>query len=216
MTALALAQINLARMALDQRETKDWLVAVARHMNLSPSQLALNSGMAASTLTRYLNDKTNTVGVTQGTVEKVARYSGFRPNQLPGRGRAGLVEPDSIPLAQDDTVWPKWVLSAIEAVKNGKNGIEAWVMKGAALDSLGILPGDIVIIDQNSRPKSGDIVLAQIIDPLAGTAETVLRFYQAPFITSHSMRLGPQRPEQVDEERVAIVGTSIGTIRIQH
>jgi len=215
-TALALAQINLARMALDQRETKDWLVAVARHMNLSPSQLALNSGMAASTLTRYLNDKTNTVGVTQGTVEKVARYSGFRPNQLPGRGRAGLVEPDSIPLAQDDTVWPKWVLSAIEAVKNGKNGIEAWVMKGAALDSLGILPGDIVIIDQNSRPKSGDIVLAQIIDPLAGTAETVLRFYQAPFITSHSMRLGPQRPEQVDEERVAIVGTSIGTIRIQH
>lgn len=216
MTALALAQVNFARMALDQRETKEWLKAIAAYMNLSPSQLALNSGMAASTLTRYLNDKTNTVGVTQASVEKVAAYSGFRPNQMPGRLRAGFSEPDAIPFQQDDKPYPTWVKSAVAAAKNGRNGVEAWLMKSAALDAIGVMPGDVVLFDQNARPKTGDIVIAQIIDQVSGTAETVMRLYQAPFLLTHSMRMGPQRPEQVDEDRVSISGVSIGTIRIPH
>lgn len=203
-------------MALDQRETKEWLNAIARHFNLSPSQLALNSGMAASTLTRYLNDKTNSVGITQTSLEKVATYSGFRPNQLPGRNRAGMAEPDTIPFSHEQTEWPNWVRLAVDAAKAGRNGVEAWIMKGAALDAMGIMPGDIVIIDQNARPKSGDIVLAQILDGISATTETVMRLYQAPFIMTHSMRLGPGRPEQVDDDRVAIAGVSIGTLRLQH
>lgn len=216
MTALALAQVNFARMALDQRETKEWLKAIAVYMNLSPSQLALNSGMAASTLTRYLNDNTNSVGITQGSLEKVARYSGFRPNQMPGRLRAGFAEADAVPFQQDDQPFPSWVKSAVTAAKAGRNGIEAWLMKSAALDAVGLMPGDIVIFDQNSRAKTGDVVLAQIVDQVSGTAETVMRLYQAPFLLTHSMRMGPQRPEQVDEERVSIAGVSIGTIRIPH
>lgn len=203
-------------MALDQRETKEWISAIARHLNLSPSQLALNSGMAASTLTRFLNDKSNTVGITQSTLEKVAHYSGFRPQQMPGRARAGMAEPDTIPFAQDNTDWPKWVLSAVDAAKVGRNGVEAWVMKGAALDGIGVMPGDIVIIDQNERPSSGDVVLAQIVDLMTGAAETVMRLYQAPFLTTHSMRLGPGRPEHVDEDRVSIAGVRTGLIRFQH
>jgi transcriptional regulator with XRE-family HTH domain len=215
-TALALSHINFARMANDLRETKEWLQAIARHLNLSPSQLALNAGMAASTLTRFLNDRTNTIGITQGSLEKVARYSGFRPNQMPGLTRAGMAEPDTVPFAHDTTVWPKWVAAAVEAAKGGRNGVDAWVMKGAALDGVGILPGDILIIDQNLRAKTGDIVLAQIIDPVAGTADTVTRLYQAPFIMTHSMRLGPGRPEQVDDDRVSIAGVRIGQVRFEH
>ncbi|WCK01053.1 LexA family protein [Agrobacterium tumefaciens] len=203
-------------MALDQRETKEWLTAIARHLNLSPSQLALNSGMAASTLTRFINDTTNSVGITQGSLEKVASYSGFRPHQMPGRPRAGMAEPDTVPLKHETTEWPKWVTAAVDAAKAGKNGVEAWVMKGAALDGLGIMPGDIVIVDQNARASSGDVVLAQIMDLVSGTAETVMRLYQAPFITTHSMRLGPGRPEHVDEDRVSIAGVRIGLIRWEH
>lgn len=202
-------------MAYDQRETKDWLRAVARHFNVSPSQLALNSGMAASTLTRYLNDNTNTVGISQATLEKVSHYSGFRPGQVPGRAR-GLSEPDVVPYHLDDDQKPKWVEAAVDAAKAGKNGVEAWVMKGAALDGIGVMPGDIAIVDQNRRAKAGDIVLAQIVDHVLGNAETVLRLYQTPFLISHSMRLGPQRPEQVDDDRVSIAGVVIATIRLQH
>jgi hypothetical protein len=215
-TALALHRISFASMTLDQRETKEWLTALARHLNVSPSQLALSSGLAASTLTRFLNDKTGTIGVTQSSLEKVARYSGFRPHQMPGRNRPGMAEPDTIPLAQDDTSWPSWVRSAITQIQAGRNGIEPWVMKGAALDGIGILPGDILIIDHNARAKSGDVVLAQIVDAAHAAAETVMRLYQAPFLTTHSMRLGPGRPEHVDEERVQIAGVRVGTIRIEH
>ncbi len=215
MTALALAQITFARMAYDQRETKEWLKAVARHFNVSPSQLALNSGMAASTLTRYLNDTTNTVGISQATLEKVSHFSGFRPGQIPGRLR-GISEPDVVAYAEDKEHRPKWIEAAVEAARSGRNGVEAWVMKGAALDGLGIFPGDIAIVDQNRRAKAGDIVLAQIVDHTLGTAETVLRLYQTPFLVTHSMRLGPQRPEQVDDDRVSIAGVVVGTIRPQH
>ncbi|MGG7535328.1 LexA family transcriptional regulator [Rhizobium sp. 12,4] len=213
-TAFAHIQNNFARMALDQRDTKEWLRQIASYLNLSPSQLALNSGMAASTLTRYLNDKTNTIGITQSTLEKVAGYSGFRPHQFPGRLRPGFSEPDAVPFSQNDNSYPKWVVIAVENARSGRNGIDAWTMKSAALDGMGIMPGDILIIDQNKRPKTGDVVVAQILDQLTGTAETVIRLYQAPFILTHSMRMGPQRPEQVDEDRVSIAGTSIGSIRI--
>lgn len=203
-------------MALDQRETKEWIRSVARHMNLSPSQLALSSGMAASTLTRFLNDLTNTVGITQSSLEKVAKYSGFRPHQMPGRARAGMAEPDTVPLQHETTEWPNWISAAVQAAKAGKNGVEAWVMKGAALDGIGVMPGDIVLIDLNARPSTGDVVLAQLLDFATGTAETVMRLYQAPFITTHSLRLGPGRPEHVDEERVTIAGVRVGLLRWEH
>lgn len=203
-------------MAYDQRETKDWLRALARHFNVSPSQLALNSGMAASTLTRYLNDTTNTIGISQATLEKVSHYTGFRPGQMPGGRGRGFAEPDIIPFAHEAGEFPRWMQAAVEAAKAGRNGIEAWVMKGAALDGLGIMPGDIAIVDQNIRATAGDVVLAQIVDHNLGTAETVLRLYQTPFLITHSMRLGPQRPEQVDEDRVSIAGVVTGTLRRQH
>lgn len=202
---------------IGRTDNKKWLWAVAKHLNLSPSQLALNAGMAASTLTRYLNDSSGQVGLTEKTLEKIATYSGFRPGQYPGGNRAGFSEADAVPYSA--TVageFPAWVAVALSEAKGGRNGIDAWVMKGGALDAAGVFPGDILIFDQNARPKSGDIVLAQIVDYANDTAETVIRLYQAPYLITHSMRLGPTRPEQVDEDRVSIVAVSQGVIRPTH
>lgn len=200
----------------DQRETKDWLKAMASHMGMSLSQLARAAGMAASTVTRFVNDQTNTLTVQQSTLEQIANYTGFRPYQFPGRARPGFAEPDAIPFDLDDRAPQDWVRGAVREAKAGRNGIEAWVMKGAALDAMGVLPNDIVIIDQNLRPKPGDVVIAQIVDYQRATAETVMRVFQPPYICGHSVRLGPMRPEQVDEERVSIAGTAIGFIRTRH
>lgn len=216
MSALALHSISFARMEPSQRETKEWLKAVAKHLNLSPSQLALASGLAASTVTRFTNDMSGKATITQASLEKISQYSGFRPGQLPGRSRGNTVAPDTVPLHEDANVYPKWVLTAIDAAKGGRNGVEAWVMKGAALDGIGVMPGDIIIIDMNARAKTGDVVLATVIDPMAGSTEAVMRLYQKPFITTHSLRLGPGRPEHVDDDRISIVGVMIATIRVQH
>lgn len=216
MFGIAYAQNNLARMTPDQRETKDWIKAMAKHMAMSPSQLALKSGMAASTVTRYLNDETGQLTVQQSTLEKIAQLTGFRPHQFPGRGRPGVAEPDAVPFDQDQAREVEWVRAAVASAKVGRNGVEAWVMKGAALDGVGVMPGDIVIIDHNLRPRPNDIIIAQIVDYARAQAETVMRIFQPPFICSHSIRLGPQRPEQVDEERVQIMGVAIGFIRPRH
>lgn len=215
-SVLATLHSNVRRMN-GRTDNKKWLTAVAKHLNLSPSQLALNAGMAASTLTRYLNDNSGQVGLTEKTLEKIASYSGFRPGQYPGGNRAGFSEADAVPYnATSAAELPSWVSLAIREAKGGRNDIEAWVMKGGALDAAGVLPGDILIFDQNARARSGDIVLAQIVDYANDAAETVIRLYQPPYLITHSMRLGPTRPEQVDEDRVSIVAVSCGIIRLSH
>ena len=203
-------------MNTDQRETKDWIKAMASHMGLSPSRLALNAGMAASTVTRFLNDHSGKVGITQSTLESIAAYTGFRPHQFPGRGRMGVPEPDAVPLHLDSYVPPHWIQMAASVLTNAGRGVEAWVMKGAALDGLGILPNDVLLIDTKAKPKTGDVVLAQVLDYSTRTEETIMRVYQAPFVVAHSIRLGPVRPEHVDEDRVRIAGTSIGVLRARH
>jgi len=214
--SIASTHNNFARMAHDQRETKEWIKAIASHMGLSLSQLALKSGMAASTITRFVNDDTGVLTIQQNSLEQIANFTGFRPYQFPGRARPGFSELDAVPFELDDRQPGGWVKAAVDEAKKGRNGVEAWVMKGAALDGMGILPGDVIIVDQNLRPKPGDIVVAQIVDYGRGTAETVIRVYQPPFICSHSVRLGPMRPEHVDEERVSIAGTGIGVLRLRH
>ncbi len=200
-------------MTKSQRDTKEWIAAVARHMNLSPSQLALNAGMAASTVTRFLNDKTEKVTITQASIEKLAHYSGYRPYQFPGRNKAGS-DPDAVAFETEAHEYPSWVRRSFDDAT--KDNVTAWIMKGAALDAMGILPGDIVVIDSNKRAKAGDVVLARVTDQLTSMTEFVLRLYMPPFIMTHSMRLGPQRPEQVDDDRVSIIGVSTGTIRAPH
>ncbi|WP_145969180.1 hypothetical protein [Mesorhizobium sp. M8A.F.Ca.ET.021.01.1.1] len=209
---------TIVRGMSQQHDTKAWIEAVARYMNLSLSELSLNSGMAASTITRYMNDKSGRLSVTDRTLEAIATYSGIPKNVMPGQRRLpGFGESETLPHDMErDEPLPSWVTTAIAAHKGNRNGVDAWVMKGWALDLLGILPGDIVLIDQNRRPKSGDIVLAQLTDLVTQRTETVMRRYEAPFITTHSSKLGPSRPEQVDDDRVVIMGVEVGVIRPRH
>jgi len=203
---------------VEQHDTKEWIRAVARYMNLSLSDLALNSGLAASTVTRYINDKSGKLSVTERTIEAIAIYSGIPKNVLPGQRRLpGFSESETVRYdAHQDGALPDWVGTAIAAHKGNRSGIEPWLMKGWALDQLGILPGDILMIDQNRRPKAGDIVVAQLTDPVTQRTEMVMRRFDPPFITTHSSKMGPGRPETVDDDRVVIMGVECGVIRPRH
>jgi transcriptional regulator with XRE-family HTH domain len=190
------------RMASGPRETKEWLLAIAKHLNMSPSQLARAGGTAASTLTRYINDKTGTVGISEKTLTKVSEFSGFPLYHYPGQRRpAGMAEPDAVPFDMQDGGHTPHFRAAIAALIADQNGRDAWIMKGWALEMAGVLPGDVLIIDLNKRAKAGDIVCAQVTDWTTGQAETVMRVYEPPYILAHTIRLGLQRPEQVDDDR---------------
>ena len=196
-----------------QRDTKEWIRAVASHMNLSLSDLALKSGLAASTVTRYANDTTNTATVTQRTIEAIEAYSGVPRNTMPGGRRPGLAEPDALPFELARTDVAEWIGNAIAAIKAGRNGVDAWIMKSWSLDLAGVLPGDVVVMDMNRRARAGDVVCAQVYDYASGSAETVIRRYDPPYLTSHSGKLGPQKPLQVDDDTVAVRGVMVGLMR---
>lgn len=198
-----------------RQDTKEWIRAVAQYLNLSPSELALKAGLAASTVTRYINDGSNKLTVTEKTLEAIARFSGVPKLVMPGERRLpGFGDGEAAPYQPTMSErLPEWVEAAINAHKGARNGVEPWVMKGWALDMLGILPGDVLMIDQNKRPRSGDIVCAQLIDLATGRTETVMRRFEPPFIVMHSAKLGPSRPEAVDDERVIILGVEDGIIR---
>lgn len=199
-----------------QHDTKEWLRAVARYMNLSLSDLARNSSLAASTVTRFVNDRSNKLTITEKTLDAISAYSGVAKNVMPGQKRLpGFSESEAVPYdpITEGEKLPDWANAAVEAMKLKGNGIEPWIMKGWALDLLGILPGDLLFIDRNKRPKAGDIVIARLTDLATSRAETVIRRFDPPFVTTHSAKLGPSRPEQVDDDRVTILGVELGMIR---
>jgi transcriptional regulator with XRE-family HTH domain len=198
-----------------QRDTRQWIRAVCQHMNMSPSQLATASGVAASTLTRYLNDPSGATGVSQKTLDAIAVFSGVAPHHFPGKRGSAFAEPDAEPYeAGPGETDPAH--QAVLAWTKGVNGRDAWRMKGWGLDLSGVLPGDVLIIDQNRRAKAGDIVCAQIADWQTGKAETVLRLYEAPYIMTNSAKLGPSRPMQVDDENISIRGVAVAVLRFRH
>lgn len=200
------------------RETKEWIKAVAAHLNLSVSSLAQGSGIAPSTLTRYINDSTGKLTVTDRTLDAISGYSGVQKYVQPGnRALPGLGESEAQRYSPEESEpLPEWARAAVAAAKGNKNGVEPWIVRSWALDMAGIIPGDILIIDQNRRPKTGDVVLATITDLVTGSAETVLRIFQPPFLVTHSAKLGACQPEAVDENRVVIMGVRAGLIRPYH
>lgn len=202
-------------MQQSQRETKAWIEAVARHMNLSPSKLALQSGMAASTVTRYLNDGTGTIGISQKSLERISQFSGVPVHRMPGERPNGFQEDDAIPLDRSETVTDR-TRRAVDAIADGRNHVFPLEMKGWALDMQGILPGDVLIFDMNARPKPDDVVCVQRVDWTSGEADTLVRIYKPPMVIAHSAKLGPIASLMVDEDQVSIRGVMIGAIRIRH
>jgi transcriptional regulator with XRE-family HTH domain len=207
----------MVRAMVQQPSTKEWIRAVARHLNLSLSDLALRSGLAASTVTRYVNDGSGTIGITKRTLDAISSFAGVPQHVLPGERRLpGMAEPEAVPFDQAETPQPEWVQRAVESFREGSNSVVPWLMKGWALDMAGVLPGDIMLIDLNARPKAGDVVCAQITDWATGAAETIFRRFDPPFIVAHSAKLGPQKPEIVDDDRVAVRGVMIGRIGLRN
>lgn len=212
MHASALLVSSVRCMSNSQRDTKAWIKAVATYMNLSQSELAKRAGLAPSTVTRYINDTTNTLGITQRSLDLIAQFSGIPAHRMPGeQNRSGTLEQDAEPLGNE--FLPEWVTAAVDRLISESSTRTAWRMKGWALEMLGVLPGDILIIDTSLRPKSGDIVVAEVTDWAIGQKETAFRLYQPPFIVTHSSKLGPQKPLTVDEETVQLRGVCIATLR---
>lgn len=192
-----------------------WLRAIIAYTGMSAHQLALKAGINSSTLHRPLNDPNSTGMLSGRTVAALAEAAGVNPMEFPGRSR-GLNEPDAQPFefanhheldAADN------FNRAVRELCSGRNGRDPWIMRSYVLELEGILPGDVMVVDLNSQPRPNDIVCAQLYDWSGTKTETVFRVFNPPYLMTHSLRAGRDKPAVVDGTNVIIKGVVENILR---
>ena len=191
---------------MDPREDqRAWLARVIAETGIAPTTLAIKAGLAPTTLTRFLNNPEHATALSARSIAAVEnitniRYaSEIRPRLLRA-SEADLYEPEaSTPLAK-----------RVQAMLSGN--LNAWTLRSRALETVGFMPGDIVIVDLGEVAQPGDAVCAQIYDAHALKAETVFRLYEPPFLHAATFDRLQSAPILIDQN-VGIKGPVVMSIR---
>jgi hypothetical protein len=190
------------------RQHRDFVRRVVKRTGKAATRIAKELGIAPSTLTRLLrepDDSTSTLHAR--TLRMLEEYSGlaFGPGGEQGGapGTPGFRE-EAVPF---DTKGADPALSAaIKALIAGRKAADPWTIKTKSLERIGFMPGDVVIVDLGMRAQAGNAVCAQVYDVRSGTAETVMRLYEPPYLLTASLDEALRRPLVVDDEQVTIKG----------
>lgn len=177
---------------------RDWLAYLkAQHKLRSDREIATRSGISPTTIYRWL-DEDATFVMSLSKLTKVADAFG---ETLP----AGLVEGDATGFSEAELSPFLSEVSAPPKTPDHNHG--RWQLNSLVLNLEGFRPGDILDFRLGEKAQRGDIVVAQIRDTKRGTAETVLRLYQPPFLLTRSSdeSVDPS-PVMVDDENVYIMG----------
>ena len=94
-----------------------------------------------------------------------------------------------------------------------RNGVDPWVLRSNALLSIGYLPGDVMLVDLNERPRAHDVVCAQVYDWVRSRAQTVFRLYEPPYLLASTTDQAVLRPLVVDDNVVVVKGVVTASIR---
>ena len=189
------------------RQHREYLKRVLEHTQMKPTPLAKAAGLAASTLTRVL-DENSTKTFSARTISKLQKCSGipmhFGGDPSAPSGLRGLAE-DAVRFDAESA--DPTVSAAITALIGSRQAAVPWTIRTRALECLGYLPGDIVIVDLGRRPARGDVVCAEVYNLGRRDAETVMRIYEPPILAAASFdEQVLRRPLMVDDARVTIKG----------
>jgi DNA-binding phage protein len=187
---------------------RQWVLAAADSHNLSPTKVANRAGLAPSTVLRAIDPQGHNT-LSTDSIDKIVRALGIAPPLLTPQNGAvtGFGESEAVeilPTACPAEMKPK---TADQSV---------WRLQTRAVEMPphGYLPGDLVMLDSAVAPQDGDVVCAQRYDLRRGTAESIWRVYSAPFLYPATTDAGINpKPEFVDNERVAIRGVIVRSLR---
>jgi hypothetical protein len=195
-----------------------WLHEVLDHQQVRPNGLARLTGVSPTTLTRVLNDPKAKHTLSATTIDAIVRATGYPPPDFAGSEAGNALHP--LPPAQgqelDGLKLPAEtgdarIDDAVRFLCQADDNFTPWRLNTRALEGLGYLPGDVVIVDLAQKPEAGDVVVAQIYK--ARGADTVFRLYAKPFLTAAANDRVMRPPLLVDDDRVAIRGTVIAMFR---
>jgi len=188
-----------------------WVQNILDESGLSATELAKRATIATSTITRMFEpDWSGRMRDT--TIKAIAEAANTRP---PG---AVLPEPKGFEDSKAEAYVAPDALAASSPTMqslSGKDGaaVTMLILQSDSLTGAGLLPGDRLIVDLNKTPRAGDVVVAQSYDWRHGTAETIVRIYEPPYLISHSLAPRPQKPLMVDNDAIIIKGVVIHQAR---
>jgi SOS-response transcriptional repressor LexA len=157
-----------------RRKHLDWVNSILASTGWSQHRLAKEADLSPSALNKFLKDPTDTRTLNSFSLEKLERASGIPLSR--GTGAFTEAETPGYEVERIDDLG-----TMAQAMKQGRNGVDAWRMKTRALELAGYIPGDTLIVDQGVTPQMGDVVIAQIYDR-NGEAETVVRIFEGSFL----------------------------------
>lgn len=186
-----------------RRKQLAWFDAILLHRNWNMSQLAEAARVHPSTLSKFRNDPDNIQELSTRVVSRIEAASGIPAyrTDAPSAPR-GFADREADPYV---TGGPDQLVSAVNAAKAGRNGLDPWILKSRALETAGYLPGDVLMVDLNAEPRPGDIVCAQIFDSV-DNAQTVFRIFEDPYLVAASLDPMLLKPLHVGRDPVVLRG----------
>jgi len=192
-----------------------WLRHIEKTTGKKRTEIARAAGFDPSTLSKFVHNAeghTLTPKIIQ-RIEDTFRIPAYENNTIPFQ--QSFSEEEARPYLLDrDTANPLEL--ALKDIVSRSNAIDLWVLKTQALTSLGYMPGMVVVVDREAKPRNGDAVVAQKYDFRRGTAETIFRLWRTPYLMSASLVGEPLLPEIVDNEKLVIMGVITGACHIRH
>lgn len=192
----------------DAETIREWLESVVKITGLKPTPLAKEAGLAPSTLLRAMDAENPTALERRSILKIVERFnvpppygqSAGLPTYPPGFSESELLQlEDDVPFFDGLALTPNQYVRTVNT---------------RALELAGYLPGDLVLFDMSAQARAGDVVSANVYNLQRGSAETVLRVYEQPYIIARTMDAAiAAKPHLVDDERVKIMAVAIKAMR---
>ena len=187
----------------------DWFKEVHRNSGITQAEAAAVLGRSPTFLTRiYAGDQELKIG----DARKLSNLFQVPLSQVLVKAGLGVEAADDTQISSAtglsepaQTYEVRQINSPGPDVDNF-DGAQTWRVGTVALTGFGIMPGDNLKVDPNVRPHTGDVVIAQIYDWRSGTAETVVRGYNHPYLVKNTSSIAQMKPETVDIERSVIKG----------
>jgi transcriptional regulator with XRE-family HTH domain len=203
-----------AENATPHEAIRGWINQILEIKGWNPNRLAKEAGVSPSTISRALNDERFVL--TTKTIEKIKKTVNehaddkFRNRLMSVIGFEILKEPELEEIEKSQAT--KLITSFSD-----HQMIRLYAYRGIDLALCGILPGDMIFVDQSefgSLCKRTDIALATIRSADGARQNNILRYFDPPYLlTKNLFAQVDSKPLPVDGDTVSIIGRVVGVLR---
>lgn len=196
----------------------------AEHPEQTEASVGLRAGRSNSTVRKILSGASQ--NPTIGTLSAIAKVIGLSLEEIaelgsdslqPSPEQPGFAEPPSY-FQDDAALWRSKKLGSAadiiaQIISARCRAPQVW-RAHRSQPLIGILAGDLLVIDANATPRDGDTVIATVVDPALADSRTMIRIWVDPFLMPCDA--DDRLPIRVDAKgHTRIMGVVAGVARLR-